>query len=336
MVKATKKLARIEEVDLLRGLAILAMVSLHTNAYFLSNPLSFFTWDYGQFAVPIFIFCSTYLFFKKDYQFNSIKDALTYVKKRVIRLLIPYYIFVAVFACLVYLREPAKITINYLFQNAVMMGGIDINWLVILFIYFSFLLPFLSYTKNKRPSWWWIFLVVSLISSIIFLFYRPTYNYRYVMWLPWSLLVIFTQVFALNEAKTIFFLLTGVFSFIVFLGLRFLEAYLKHSLLQYDNKYPPNLYHIAFGVFSIILFYVLAKKRIFSLPIIKPILIFLSKNSYPIYFVHYCIIFVLWVFFKFKFNWITFFITITALTIGVQALFNKVLALVRNHFFSAL
>jgi hypothetical protein len=317
-------LARLDFIDMLRGLAIVVMILLHTNAYFLKNPISFFTWDWGQFAVPVFIFCSSYIFFQKQYVFTSVEDFFRYVKKRIIRLLIPYYIFVVVYFGLIYFQNPAKLTIKYILQTITLTGGIDINWLVLLFIYFIFIMPFIQLISKKQL----VFIIYSLLSvifSFILILKSKFLNldYRFVMWLPWSLLIIANFFMVKYEKNKRIVFSIFLINVIVFVVLYFFQKYLGHSTVQYYNKYPPNIYHIAFCIWSTIIVCWIAKKGLFSFFPTKQILSFISKNSYSLFFIHYCIIFFLTVFTKIKFNWITFFTVVLFLSIFIQFVINK-------------
>ena len=52
-------------IDNLRGLAMIVMILTHATAYFPNDIVSFTLWNWSNFAVPIFLFCSVYLFIKK-------------------------------------------------------------------------------------------------------------------------------------------------------------------------------------------------------------------------------------------------------------------------------
>lgn len=331
-----KTYERIEEIDMLRGLSMIVMIFLHTAAYFLSIPLIFLLWDYGEFAVPIFIFCSSYLFFVKKYNISTWKDLLFYIKKRLSRLLVPYYLFAIVYIFLEILKEPSKITPVYIIQNILVTGGISINWLVLLFIFFTLLMPLIYYLFEHRKKLLYLYMLLSVISSFLLMLYRFPFDYRFIMWLPWSLLIVFTLLVAKNENKKWFFLSGFFFWLIVFFTLQYLQIFLHHSLTMYDNKYPPNLYHLSFGIISIIVLYCIAKRGVFSLPGIKKLFSFFSINSYSLFFIHWLVIYILTVFFHFKFNPISFFITVLFLSLIIQIIINEAGRLIKNYRFSML
>ena len=83
-------------IDTLRGLAMFAMMVIHACSYYLKDKTTLFIWDNLQWAVPVFVFCSFYLFFGRKDKFSA-SDWLPYLKKRLTKLLTPYYYFLAVF-----------------------------------------------------------------------------------------------------------------------------------------------------------------------------------------------------------------------------------------------
>ncbi|MBI3887543.1 acyltransferase family protein [Candidatus Microgenomates bacterium] len=130
---------RTQLIDTLRGLAMLVMILTHTTVFFLQDPSANFLWNWSHFAVPIFVFCSVYLFFQK-----SLYDKIafwSFVKKRFVRLLIPYYWFLLFFLIILFFTKPETLSIKYLLQSIFVIGGVDINWLVLLFMMITIILP---------------------------------------------------------------------------------------------------------------------------------------------------------------------------------------------------
>lgn len=302
------------EIDLLRGIAILAMILIHTTYYFLSDPIALALWNYSQFAVPVFVFCSAFIFFNKSYNFS-----LLYVFKRIKRLLIPYYVFAIFFISLVYFFEPKKVTTTYLLKNILVIGGIDINWLVLLFIQFAIVFPLISYLFKKQELIFYAYCFLSILSLIYFVFQHTPIDYKLVMWLPWSTIALYTWYVVKNENKKWFYKITIPFSFGAFLVLYFIQRMLSHPLYLQQNKYPPNLYFLSFGIFSITLLLYFAK-YFFPKNFIRSFFIFLSKYSYSIYFIHYCILYlcVKTILHSYSFSWLSFFLAVLIPTIVIQ------------------
>ena len=307
---------RDKTIDNLRGTAMLAMIVIHSISYFFSDKLSFLIWDYSQWAVPVFFFCSFYLFFKSSKKIGL----LQYLKKRFLKLFIPYYIFLGFFYILLYLFEKKSFfNLNYLKANIFLYGGLDFNWLVLIFVYLTLLLPLIVWFRKNKFLYYGYF-ILSLFSSIYFIFVKT--NYRLTMWLPWSVLIYFTIYFIEKEKNKIKLLLISFISLLIFLVIRVVEIKIGHNLSQYANKYPPTLYHLSYGIFSIIIIFLLSKKNIFNFLNFDKLLNFLSINSYSLFFIHILVMYYLnWKNLKTS-NWFTFFLLIFIISSIIQLSLN--------------
>lgn len=319
-------MTRLDFIDDIRGISIFAMVMIHTNVYFLQNNIAYTLIELSQFAVVAFIFCSSYLYYLKD-RVESLPLFWQHFFKRLKRLIIPYYVFLVVYFLFTYVKEPHKLTPNYMFQNLTLTGGIDFSWLVILFIELTVLMPFFSFLRRKNRVILYVYIIVAVLSSIIFLKYTPLPWYRYIMWLSWSLVIIYTMYFEkIRKNVVLFWGLTALFFVIFLISQRFVLIPLGRSLRMYDNKYPPNIYHLSYCLAGFNILYFLSKKGLFVFA--RRFIHFLSRYSYEVFFLHILVIYVVTVFFHFKFNWVTFFLTTILLTSGIQYSLNKILGLI--------
>jgi len=310
---------RDKTIDTLRGLAMLAMIVIHASSYYLKDKIAFLIWDNLQWVVPVFLFCSLYLFYERTKQFVGF-DWLAYFKKRLTRLLIPYYYFLLVYFPLLFFFERKKFNFNYFLANVFLYKGVDLNWLVLLFIYLMILMPIVLLIKKNKILFYGLF-ILSFLSSIYFIF-KPL-NYRAVMWLPWTFYIYFTTFFLKNKTKTKILLLIGLLSLIIFAVLRIVENNVGHNLTQYGNKYPPTLYHLSFGIFWIIVLYWLSQKNIFSFMKLDKFLHFLSVNSYTLFFIHLGVILMIgWLHFL-PSIWPLFFLEIMGVSLIIQVGLNK-------------
>jgi len=312
------------EIDSLRGISIFAMIFIHTNAYFLHIPLASALWDISEFAVPAFIFCSAYVFFSKYESVGKIPN-IHYVWKRIKRLLLPYYFFLAINLLLIYIGQPKRITFSFILKNLFVIGGIDFNWLVLLFIELIPIMILLLYLGKRNRMGLYLYSLISFASLFLLMFFQSLVNYRYIMWLPWSMVVVFAWVFMRNEKKHWFFPVASVLSLIIFLFSRVILLSLRHSVVQFHNKYPPNLFHISFGIFFIVILYFLFQRSFFKSKIFTKPVYFLNKYSYEVFFIHILVIYTFTVFFKtIHFTWISFFIVVFTFTIISQLAINSI------------
>lgn len=317
---------RNKAIDILRGLGILTIIFIHVTSWYQFDPTARFIWNWGQFAVPVFVFCSTYLFFikKLDYQ----KDGfLNYTLKRLRRLLVPYYVFLAFYYLIFLIKDPRLIVGKEVLQSITLTSpGQQINWAVLLFVYMFLITLFLIISWQKSRVFFVVFSVLSVFSSVLFLSYSWPFNYKTIMWLPWSLMILFSWVFAKFEKGKFFYPLTILGTGGLFVVLYLIKVSTGQSLTFFSNKYPPNLYYLSYGMFGTALVYWLSTKNVFK-PFEKAIN-YLSLHSYNIFFIH------LWLVVAFsqftdirRFVWWQLFLIILLLTLSMQFLIMQMKSL---------
>jgi peptidoglycan/LPS O-acetylase OafA/YrhL len=286
-------------------------------------------WDIAEFAVPVFVFCSAYLFFSRPPHIDR-KNIFSYFRKRVLRLVIPYYAFLLVNLALIYIAEPKKLTSQFITNNFLIIGGVDYNWLVLLFLQFAFLFPLVLFLRSIHKILWYLVLAATTISSVVFLFYQPV-AYKWIMWLPWLMIAMFTFYFIRYEKKPWFIPAVGIVSFAIYFALRIWLHSIGHHIDHYHNKYPPNLLHLSYGIGWICLLYGMFKLNLERFIPFKQTLEFLSKNSYTIFFIHFLFIYfftaVVWIDHR---TWKNFFLIVFFSSIGAQLLLNQIQASLPN------
>ena len=277
-------------IDFLRGLAVILMIFIHASAYFSGNPTSAIISNYLQFVVPAFVFCSSYLYFTKhndrSLNFKKLLD-------RFLRLYLPYIFLYAAPMVLIFFLFDNQMTISSI-TNLILLGdGRDVGWLVILFMYILLLCPVIVYLSQKNDIFLKIFIFIATFSTILLTFIKSTLAFRYTMWLPWSAFLIFTFYFArLKKTNHLYFLILSL-SLCAFLIGGFTLENLDKSMVFTDNKYPPNIYYLSYGVFFTTALYILFKqieKGVILNNIAKWLFSFLSSYSYPIFFIHFIIL----------------------------------------------
>lgn len=302
---------RNKNIDNLRGISILGMFVVHSASYFRNEKLIFLIWDFFEWVVPGFIFCSFYLLInKKNNLFQRFK-----------RIVLPYYFSLLFFLPLFYFFQKWRFkNFDFILKNLFFLGGFDFNWLPLLFIYLNLFWFLLKRINNKFFYWFWFF--VSLFFSLYFII-NPL-PYRGFMWLSWILIIYFVDFFKKIEKekfkKNVF-----IFSlWIIFLILNFYEKKINHNLSQFANKYPPTLYHLSFGLFWSLIFYEISKINFFSFLKLEKILYFFSVNSYSLFFIHFFIIeFLVLSKFLSYLNFFSLFLIILFFSVIFQLLINK-------------
>lgn len=317
-------------IDNLRGLSVIGMILIHTNAYYLSNKLAYQLWNWTQFVVPLFIFCSSYLYFSKTKQTKilGIKNFLPYLKIRLVRLLIPYYIYLFFYFILQSLTDHSLSFASIIRSVTLTTPSNDTSWLILLFMYFIFLLPVLDYLASKKPVLFLLITIASYLSAVYFLFFPTPVNFKLIMWLPWLTIVVSTwfivRIQASKKQLSVFILLSAL----MFLTVLWSKLSLHQSLSFYNNKYPPNMYYLSYGLVTISLLTQLLKRDVFT-GVVRKFMFFMSTYSYTIFFIHFLIIFTIAEFRLLKyFSWYSLFFFVTIITIALQWAIN--------YFFSIL
>jgi len=310
-------------LDQLRGFAIVMMILTHSLIPFWSNNTARAIWNWTHFSVPLFVFCSLIIFFKKPVSQNW-KSYWVYVKKRFLRMLIPYYIYIAAYFTLRFFLSGPKIRAAEIIQSLYLGWG-DASWLVILFLCLSVLTPIILYIRNINKKLFYLFGSLTAASTIYFTF-NGFQNYQIVMWLPWSVFLYYCFYFARLYRKDVNLL----FSFIIFISV-FALAFITHffrnnDALLFNNKYPPDLYYLSYGLAMTSMLYYLSKIGLFNGRLIDRGLTFFSLNSYSVFFIQFLLLDILdWTKFREIFSvskWYSYFIIVIVLTYFVQKFIN--------------
>jgi peptidoglycan/LPS O-acetylase OafA/YrhL len=317
------ELKRDRSIDFLRGIAIIVMILLHTLAHYLSNKTAVFIWDWSNFVVPVFLFVSSYLFFKR-YSLVENKVFPLYAKKRFLRLIFPYYLFLVVYLTLVFIIEPKKASSQFIYSSFTLTGGVDINWLVLLFIYLSILNPIILFAYQKVKFLFYLLAAAVLTSTVYLLFHPFSINWKYTMWLPWMLIPIFSLYFVKYEKSLRFIYLSIVALLMIFLLSRLTLNNLNRSLRIFDNKYPPNLYCLSYGLLWTLILYLISKMRMMRIWFLESFIGFFSRYSYSLFFIHYLIIYVATKLVNYwNLHWLNFFILILLSSMLLQYVIKR-------------
>lgn len=313
-------------IDMLRGISMGAVISLHALANYLNDPFILKLWDYQQFAVQIFVFCSAYLFFSYP-PVVTFSGLIPYFAKRFWRLYRPYLVYLVFFFVSVLILKPASFSWDMVIKSLLLQqGGVDIGWLVLLFIQLTLVFPVIHFFHSKHRFWYYAAIVFVVYSSVFFFFLPFPYHWRYVMWLTWSFMAIYAIFFIKNEDNphtrdTSYMIAAAVFVMIVCI-----QALYKETLKIYPNKYPPNIILLSYGVIWVGIFDFLHRHGFFEqLKLVRP-LSFLSRYSYPLFFIHYLIIYIMNTGFQLHkiLPWWGYWITLFPLSIGAQIVINRV------------
>lgn len=291
---------RFYHIDFLRAVGIIGVMLTHVYSYNITNKLTFFIWNYLHFVVVAFVFCSGFVMIAQyGHLFTNIHNILSWYKKRILRLLIPFYIYLFFHYALWFLfpnfftglgLEKSPV---FILKSILLIGGTNLNWLPLLFIQLALLFPLLLRLFPKRLLITSYVLFATFTTAFFTLEQFPYNYYRYIMWIPWSLIIILAVQIYYFEQKKI--QIKKYIQIVCFSGLSFIILYLffknfNHSLTLIDNKYPPNFFYLSYATSITFLFLSISKTRIFQKKLVQIIYVYISKNAYSLFFIHYLVL----------------------------------------------
>ena len=167
---------RIEYFDVLRGLAIIGVVAIHSSTTGFQFEYHSFNFNFTvvwrnllNFSVPLFLAISGYFLAKK--KIESLDDYLAFIKKYIARVYIPFFIWSSAWFCLAVLIYGKPII--YEIMKLVSFQSSGPYYFIALIIQYYLLLPILSRLANIKGLA--ICIAISIIMTGI-IFYLRYYN----------------------------------------------------------------------------------------------------------------------------------------------------------------
>jgi hypothetical protein len=175
-------------------------------------------------------------------------------------------------------------------SNVILTGGINFNWLVLLFVGIGLMLPVFQYLHASRRNVWFVFFVLSMACSVWALFNRASISSSYRMWML-LLWIPFIQMFQTVEVLrrhnrrnllTLVLLLVVGFA-VIYVSLIGSAA----SVHMSSHKYPPDIYYYVFSSAAVALIVYLAPYIVSLVPqLAMRYISYCSRVSYELYFAH--------------------------------------------------
>lgn len=292
---------RFFHIDVLRAIAIINIIIIHTFSFNLTSSLNNLIWNYLHFIdVVAFVFCSGYVVVKRISEHSTLGHWVTWFKKRLGRLLLPFYGYLLVHYSLL-LLFPAfftglglKLNLMYFIKTITLVGGLDITWIPLLFLELSFVFPFLLWARKNK---WLHYSYLALIALVLiqFTIHPFPYNYyRTIMWLPWSF-VLYVSIWFYHwkteqgiSAKR--YLVFAAFSFTIFTILFIAWHFLGKSLTLTQHKYPPDLYYFSYAFTGTFLVLLISQSKLFLQQHISRFILLVSQESYALFFIHFILL----------------------------------------------
>jgi len=287
-------------IDVLRILSILAVIGIHTtvrtleiSGYALQKiPFTLFLNQVFRFAVPLFFIISGFVL---ELSFNSNENYLTYLKKRLNRIFIPYVFWSVVYYFFVYSKNR-----NPNFLNSLLRGNSSYQlYFIPALLIFYLIFPFIhKYIKIIGNFWVMIFL---FLTQLVLLFY-DYYIHPLQLFYPLTIVLLNYFLFILGIIlsrhydlfikfiyKWKLFLFFGSIISGCFVFYEGFSGYLKtHNYLTFYSQWRLSV--LVYTIFIGGTLYYLFEKNILNSFIVKTI----SKLSLFVFFIHVIILEVLW------------------------------------------
>lgn len=188
---------KLNNISFIKTITMLVVVLYHSmlfytgNWFTVINPVKVLNYiDYittfiNTYTMPIFVFCSVYLFFYQKRKYNKYNNLLIDIKKRFNRLVIPY-----IFTSLLWIIPIGivlfKYTINDIIKKFVLgMSPSQLWFLLMLFIVFIinyFLANKLKFTKNEFALTIFITFILNYLSKYIPNYYQICTSFSFLIY----------------------------------------------------------------------------------------------------------------------------------------------------------
>ncbi|OPX88335.1 MAG: Acyltransferase family protein [Pelotomaculum sp. PtaB.Bin104] len=300
---------RLKELDILRSVAVLAVISIHITGGYLFNEKNSFAlfWNQGmRFSVPLFFIISGFLLLNYDLENNNFSFKI-YFKKRISKIIIPY-IFWTIFYTIYYMNNGILEI-----KNSIMgVFAYDVNFIKILLIntlqgtaaphlYFIVIIlqlyilyPFLFLlVKRNEKSLLAISFVVSLYFQIADYLYSygllmlPEGGFKYygLMFFPWIFYFVLGMYNAIKirsaELKIKIFTMELFLLWILVYFMLIMDTKLSHTLA---TSAKPTI--ILYSIISYYFLYSLSVNANIINKYVNNFIKWFSVQSFLIYFIH--------------------------------------------------
>lgn len=272
--------SRISYYDSLRGIAILAVVFIHSLKYSNSEFLdvSIFFRQIINFAVPLFLAISGYFLVSK--KIETREEYMLFLKKQIPRVYIPYLVW-SCFFFIAYVFVLKSHTVFEMLRNILIFQSVSIFYFVALIIQFYILLPFIQkYLKISVVA----SIIISLIISVLLAWYK--YNFQSTLpfivyagnFLTWMMFFVLGMFLGKHKVRIKnYILMCGVLLFLFF---SILETYFYIELFNDIGEAVTAIKFSSFIYSGLLILLLLNNKRNWTL------FSDLGKVSYAVFLMH--------------------------------------------------
>lgn len=327
---------REDSIDVLRGIGLLCIILAHVGP-----PGILF--QIRNFDVPLMVLLAGSAFLISS-QNKPKPRYIEYVKRRIVRLVIPTWIFLSMFFIFTLItslvtHKPYPFSSYKILSSFLLLSGIGYVWIIRIFFLVSLIAPFTLFhykaSNNIIRKTYFAVFVVYVIYEVLFRYFPSTDqevlnvildDIFYVI-IPYGCIFFLgTRLFVMKANNL---LIASIISFLLFLAYVFILYKLNgHFIATQKYKYPPTAYYSLYAMSVSIGLYWLSRTKIYShIPGKNPVA-FLGRSSLWIYLWHILILYLIsWS--HVSINFILKYIVVLGAAVGIamaqMLLLNKVL-----------
>lgn len=274
-------------IDILKVIGIICIILAHVCE-------SKVVFQLRNFDVPLMVICSAYLY-KEQQKLD--RTFLRKFAKRIIRLVVPVWIFFTVFFLLKFICSQMFhcdfYNMKQIIKTYLLIDGVGYVWIFRVYILAAIALPIFYFLKNKinnKNIFSILIISIYVIYEILYLFFGESSLFlKYIIYyiIPYGLLCSLIAL-KLKENKKLF-LYCIVFFLIFVVNLVFLYLGNSDALMTNAWKYPPRIYYLSYAFAIVLLLWiVIENKNIFNIKekLNCKLVTFISSHTMWIYLWH--------------------------------------------------
>lgn len=281
-------------IDILRATGILLIILAHTVTS--SEVIT----QLRSFDVPLMVFVSGILSINS---YKKEKNYFSYLKKRIVRLLVPTYVFLIVFfgmSAIVYSISNVDypFTIKKIINTFLLLDGIGYVWIIRVYLLMAVITPLVIKMKEKMNQY--VFMTLLVVLYVIYeLIYMMFGNANLLLTYVFYYIIPYACVLSLgmgankeeNKKKNIVIIICSAVTF--FISAFIVNLNQTDFVYTYLYKYPPRIYYLSYAILMSFLALEITRKLKIKNEIIYNGISFVGKHSMWIYLWHILYLFII-------------------------------------------
>ncbi|MFY9175450.1 MAG: acyltransferase [Peptococcia bacterium] len=291
-----KEMRKLEEIEILRAIACLAVVMIHITAFVIFSGnvgkipalvLSFIN-AFSVFAVPAFLVVSSYTL---TYQYQDRKLELgRFYQKRFSRVVVPYIVWTCIYYGIFLILNTAQLSFPLLLKNLVFGDMVYHLYFVVLILQFYLLFFAFRYLWSRFNK-----LVMPLVYLVVNILFMRYANFMYIdrVFLRYIFFFALGGYMAyhreavlnfLNQRKIRRLLIIGYLLLGAWAGIRYYQKFVLQ--MSYDT-FSENMYWLFYCTVALLCYWSISQYLALRTPAtVKRVFIRVSDASYYIYLAH--------------------------------------------------